>query len=221
MPQSIVIAFGLFLWSTFAFAQTDKLSPEKRTQLEAATARFMAKNNLPGISIDAGTGALQFIAETNTGTLPVALAINRDGKYLYVLDQSSKNIAGFLIDAVTGQLEPVPHCPFGVTETLYSVATDPAGNHLYGGDSSTIIGYRIFDPMGNLHRLSGSPFSGVLGAYGLSLDLSSSFLYGANNSGNTVSAFQVDADGNLRILNDSPYSAGTNAASVTVVSSFQ
>jgi serine beta-lactamase-like protein LACTB len=55
MRRSIVIAFGLFLWSTilplFSFAQTDKLSPEKRTQLEVATTRFMAKNNLPGISI--------------------------------------------------------------------------------------------------------------------------------------------------------------------------
>src|SRR5271166_6816508 len=51
MRRSIVIAFGLFLWSTFSLAQTDMLSAEKRTQLEAATARFMAKNNLPGISI--------------------------------------------------------------------------------------------------------------------------------------------------------------------------
>jgi serine beta-lactamase-like protein LACTB len=50
-----VIALALFLVCTillpFSFAQTDKLSPEKRTQLEVATARFMATNNLPGISI--------------------------------------------------------------------------------------------------------------------------------------------------------------------------
>jgi CubicO group peptidase (beta-lactamase class C family) len=55
MRRSIAIAVGLFLWSTilpsFSFPQTDKLSPEKRTQLEATTARFMAKNKLPGISI--------------------------------------------------------------------------------------------------------------------------------------------------------------------------
>ena len=111
-------------------------------------------NTVSIFEIDAGTGALQIIAETDTGTLPVALAINRDGKYLYVLDQSSENIAAFLIDAITGLLEPVPHSPFSVVGTLHSMATDPAGNHLYGGDTSTIIGYRIFDPMGNLHRLS-------------------------------------------------------------------
>ena len=55
MRRSIIINFGLVLWSTilphFCFAQTDKLSPEKRTQLDIATARFMAKSNLPGISI--------------------------------------------------------------------------------------------------------------------------------------------------------------------------
>ena len=55
MRRSISIAFGLFLWSTvlppFHFAQTDKLSPETRKQLDVTTVRFMAKNNLPGISI--------------------------------------------------------------------------------------------------------------------------------------------------------------------------
>jgi CubicO group peptidase (beta-lactamase class C family) len=55
MRLAIVIALALFLVCTillpFSFAQTDKLSPEKRTQLEAATARFMEKNNLPGVSI--------------------------------------------------------------------------------------------------------------------------------------------------------------------------
>ncbi len=54
MRRSIVISFALVLGSTIlpllCFAQTDKISPEKRMQLEAATARFMKKKNLPGIS---------------------------------------------------------------------------------------------------------------------------------------------------------------------------
>ena len=55
MRRSFIIAFALVLGSIIlphlSFAQTVKLSPEKRVQLEAAISRFMAKNNLPGISI--------------------------------------------------------------------------------------------------------------------------------------------------------------------------
>jgi len=55
MRRGFTIAFALVLaWTNlppFSFAQTLKLSSEKRVQLEAAGSRFMAKNNLPGISI--------------------------------------------------------------------------------------------------------------------------------------------------------------------------
>jgi 6-phosphogluconolactonase len=178
-------------------------------------------NTVSIFEIDAGTGALQDLGETNTGTLPVALAISRDGKYLFVLDQSSQNVSMYRIDPVTGLLEQVPGSPFGGAGVAYAMAVDPGGSHLYAGDGSTIIGYRVFDPSGSLHLLEQSPFSGVSGAYGLSLDLSGSFMYAANNLSNTVSGFQVAGDGNLSTLDDSPYAAGTNPASITVVSSFQ
>jgi len=39
------------LLSCYSFAQTNRLSPEKRAQLESTISGFMVKNNLPGISI--------------------------------------------------------------------------------------------------------------------------------------------------------------------------
>lgn len=49
-----IAASGLTLWFAFAVpspAQTGKLAPEKKAQIEAATAKFMAANSIPGVSV--------------------------------------------------------------------------------------------------------------------------------------------------------------------------
>jgi len=179
-------------------------------------------NTVSILEIDAETGTLQDVSTVNAGTLPVALTITPDGKYLYALNQSSQNISAYALDSVTGQLLPLAGSPFAGSGSSNSIIADPPGNHLYVGGATSIIGYRIFDSKGNLHLLQQSPFLGVSLAYRLSLDLSDSFLYAANNAGNTVSGFQVDrTNGSLSQLGDSPYSAGTNLTSVTVVNNFQ
>ena len=173
-----------------------------------------AQSNTVSIyEIDAGTGGLQFVAAIGAGTLPVGVTANFDGKYLYVLNQSSENISAYGIDTVTGLLAPLPRSPFAGAGSSNSIVADSLGERLYAGDLTTIIGYRSFDNRGSLGLLPGSPFGGVSGAYGLSVDLSESFLYAVNNTGNTVSGFQVDrTSGNLTQLPDSPYAAGTNPA---------
>jgi len=179
-------------------------------------------NSVSIYEIDAGTGGLQFVAAVGAGTLPVGVTANFDGKYLYVLNQSSENISAYGIDTVTGRLAPLPRSPFAGAGSSNSIVADSLGERLYAGNLTTIIGYRSFDNRGSLGLLPGSPFGGVSGAYGLSVDLSESFLYAANNTGNTVSGFQVDrTSGNLTQLPDSPYAAGTNPTSITVVNNFQ
>jgi 6-phosphogluconolactonase len=102
------------------------------------------------------------------------------------------------------------------------MVADSLGERLYAGDVTAIIGYRSFDNRGSLGMLPGSPFGGVSGADGLSIDLSESFLYAANNTGNTVSGFQVDrTSGALTQFADSPYPAGTGPTSITVVNNLQ
>jgi 6-phosphogluconolactonase len=179
-------------------------------------------NTVSVYEIDAGTGGLQFVASNGAGTLPLAVTPNFDGKYLYVLNQSSENISAYGIDSVTGQLLPLKGSPFDGARSSNSIAADSLGERLYTGELSSIIGYRSFDNRGSLGLLKQSPFSGVSGAFGLSIDLSDSFLYAANNTGNTISGFQVDrTTGDLYPLIDSPYPAGTNPTSITVVNNFQ
>ena len=179
-------------------------------------------NTVSTYEIDAATGSLQLVGDIGAGTLPVSAAANFDGKYLYILNQSSENISAYGIDSVTGQLASLPRSPFAGAGSSNSIVADSLGERLYAGDLTTIIGYRSFDNRGGLGLLPGSPFGGVSGAYGLSVDLSESFLYAANDTGNTVSGFQVDrTSGNLTQLPDSPYAAGTNPTSITVVNNFQ
>jgi len=179
-------------------------------------------NTVSTYAIDAGTGSLQFVGDVGTGTLPVGVAANFDGKYLYVLNQSSQNISAYGIDTVTGLLVSLPRSPFAGAGSSNSIVADSLGERLYAGDVTAIVGYRSFDNRGSLGMLPGSPFGGVSGADGLSIDLSESFLYAANNTGNTVSGFQVDrTSGALTQLPDSPYPAGTGPTSITVVNNLQ
>jgi 6-phosphogluconolactonase len=179
-------------------------------------------NAISILEIDAQTGTLQNVSAVGAGTLPLGLAITPDGKYLYALNQSSENVSSYGIDSVTGQLAQLAGSPFAGSGLSSSIVTNPLGKRLYAGSVTTIIGYRLFDPKGNLRVLPHSPFNGVSLAYGLSFDLSDSFLYAANNSGNTLSGFQVESTtGDLSQIGDSPYPAGTNPTSVTVVNNLQ
>ena len=179
-------------------------------------------NTISVFEIDPGTGTLQSVASVGAGSLPLAVTVERDGKYLYALNQSSQNISAFGIDPVTGELTPLAGSPFGGAGSSNSLVVDPLGKLIYAGSVSTIIGYKLFDPKGNLSLLRQSPFGGVSEAYGLSIDQSESFLFAANNSGNSVSVFQLDqSTGDLTPINDSPFAAGTNPTSVTVVDSIQ
>src|SRR5580658_2800695 len=51
-PYSIcVLLAAIHLCTAFSSAQDQKLSPEKRTQIEAAVSKFMASTHAPGLSV--------------------------------------------------------------------------------------------------------------------------------------------------------------------------
>jgi 6-phosphogluconolactonase (cycloisomerase 2 family) len=179
-------------------------------------------NSISIFEIDAQTGALQNVSSVSTGTPTIALAVASDGKYLYALNSSSGSIYAYGINSVTGLLTPISGSPFAGSGPSNSIVINPLGKRLYVGNLSTIRGYRLFDNRGNLGGLPQSPYEGVSVASGLSVDQSDSFLYAANNSGNSISGFQVDiASGALSPLTDSPYEAGANPTSLTLVNGIQ
>ena len=107
---------------------------------------------LPAYNKDSSTGELSLLpgapfADRLEGGL---LAIDGQGKFLFVLNAVSDSISMFQIDSSTGALTEVPGSPFAAGPTVnpnlaptepISLATEASGNFLYvgyaNGDSST------------------------------------------------------------------------------------
>jgi serine beta-lactamase-like protein LACTB, mitochondrial len=132
----------------FSFAQTDKLLPEKRTQLEVATARFMARNNLPGISIAVVENG-EFEWSKGFGRADLENFVPASSQTLYRLASISKPITATaaMLLYERGKLDldaPVQkYCP-AFPEKDWSITTRQLLGHLGG-----IRHYRshsIYDP---------------------------------------------------------------------------
>ncbi|HVG28047.1 MAG TPA: beta-propeller fold lactonase family protein [Acidobacteriaceae bacterium] len=106
-----------------------------------------------------------------TGTSnPTNSLISNNGKYLYILNQSTTNttvttpfssISGFLIDATKG-LSPLTGSPYSVDSGPVCAVEDPTNKYLYISDRNAgAVTGKIFDPnTGELSQLSrGSTFS--------------------------------------------------------------
>ncbi|HSC45180.1 MAG TPA: choice-of-anchor D domain-containing protein [Candidatus Acidoferrum sp.] len=107
---------------------------------------------LPAYSKDSSSGALSLLPgapfpDRLEGGL---VAIDGQGKFLFVLNPVSDNIAMFQIDGSTGALSEVPNSPFAAGPTVnpnlapslpVSIAAEKSGNFLYvgyaNGDSTT------------------------------------------------------------------------------------
>jgi len=75
-------------------------------------------------SVNAGTGILSFISQTNVSyngsTSP---KVDPSGKFLYITNWNDANVAVYLINATTGGLTEISGSPFGTGSTPYSIIT--------------------------------------------------------------------------------------------------
>lgn len=108
-----------------------------------------------GFLIDPSTGALTKMAASpfRMATVPVWIAIDPSGRFLYVGCYNSALISAFTIDPDSGALDAVPGSPFAAPGNPLFVLVDPSGQFLYAGtDSSTagVLGYTIDQTSGAL-----------------------------------------------------------------------
>jgi 6-phosphogluconolactonase len=97
-------------------------------------------NNAPDNTISEFTinsdGSLTQLASSPFGTQyagPVALQIDKSGKYLYVANQGSTNLAGYSI-GTDGSLIVLSSSPFGTAANPSTLAIDSAGKYLFVGN---------------------------------------------------------------------------------------
>jgi 6-phosphogluconolactonase len=153
----------------------------------------------------------------------VGLAIDPQGKFLFVADHMAQAIVPFKVDATTGSLTPAsalptPAASCGVSchNNSLRVTVHPNEQFVYASNvqAGTVSAFSIVT--GGLSHIA--DFGTGQHPFGVALDPSGNFLFVANKVDNTVSAFSVNAStGMLSPLNGSPFSAGSAPTDIVIV----
>jgi 6-phosphogluconolactonase len=169
------------------------------------------------------------------GTLPVALAVSKSGKFLYVANQLANFVSAFSINSTSGALAPlgVPFYDDGQTSPS-GVAVTPNGGFLYvanaGANSNNISAYAICDavvtscanpnsPDGTLTPITGSPFPAGLGPVAIAFDPGFNFAYVVDKGSSQISQYAFGpGTGVLTPLSPGSISTGLNPVSIAVLS---
>jgi 6-phosphogluconolactonase len=151
------------------------------------------------------------------GTVPVALAIDPNGQFLYVVYNGSGEVTAFAIDDATGLLTPA-----GVATATgggpVALTIDPTGRFLYVANSNdnTVSAFQISSG-GFLTLITGSPFTVGRQPSALQTDPVGSFLYVTNLADNNVTVLAIDSvTGALSNVSGSPFGAGTGPVWIAV-----
>jgi 6-phosphogluconolactonase (cycloisomerase 2 family) len=145
---------------------------------------FNAGNGLVEVfSIAPRTGQLTAVAGTPISASGSGgpMAITRDGKFLYVANQTEGTVSVFAISAA-GNLAPVAGAPFPIDTLAEDIVLSPDGKFLYvaafPGAVSTVKGYAVSPSAGMFAPISGAAVSN---ASSVTLDQSGKFAYITQN----------------------------------------
>jgi 6-phosphogluconolactonase len=175
---------------------------------------------IAAFSINPTSGALTPVAGSPFTTALVkgqpypGVAVEPQGRFLYITSLNDAQIAGFTINAGSGALTPVPGSPFAAgTGSSGLPAFSPGGYFAYVTNQTTsgsITGFQINQTTGALTPVPGSPFSAGGTPTWISITASARFAYVSNTGSNSISAYAVNTEtGVLTQLPGSPYSDGT------------
>ena len=118
-----------------------------------------------------GTGALTpvpgspFLQDPAvTGELPVSVAVDPAGKFVFVANYNYRTVRAYHIDQNTGALTQAPGSPFPAGTNPQSVTVDLSGKFVYVANgyhngNGTVSAYTIDQTAGSLTPIPGSPFT--------------------------------------------------------------
>src|SRR5256884_325602 len=180
-----------------------------------------------------GTGALTPVPgspfpqdPTASGELPVSVAVDPAGKFVFVANYNYRTVRAYQIDQNTGALTQAPGSPFPAGTNPQSVTVDLSGKFVYVASgyhnaNGTVSAYTIEQSNGSLTAVPGSPFLAGAVPVGTAVDPAGRFVFTANqgssmnNFTGTVSAYAVDANtGALAPVPGSPLAAGLEPTSI-------
>ena len=205
--------------------------------------KFLYCNNFPdSMTSDLNTvsafqiapsGALSPLAGSPSATAnapgfasSIGLAMDAQGKFLFVTDHMAQGVVPFKVDPASGTLTPASTLPTppascnGVSchNNPLRVAVHPNSQLVYASNvqAGTVSAFGIV--AGGLSPIAEFPVGQH--PFGVALDPTGTFLYVANRVDNTISAFSVNAaSGMLTPVSGSPFPAGAAPTNILIVAS--
>ncbi|MGC2697123.1 MAG: beta-propeller fold lactonase family protein [Candidatus Angelobacter sp.] len=185
---------------------------------------------------NSGSGTVSAFAVSNSGSLSLIsgapfqagpgaefLAFDSVHKLLFVNNQTANTVSAFSVSTSSGMLTAVPGSPFATGARPTGIAVDPAGKFVFvANQAANSISVFSIGANGALSSVPGSPFA-ANNPYGLAISSGGTVLF-ANNFPdsqttdlNTVSAFQIGADGALTAVSGSPFATANSTGFASAI----
>jgi 6-phosphogluconolactonase (cycloisomerase 2 family) len=200
------------------------------------------KNPLPMATVgfafvtNSGAGSVSAFAMDSSGSLSLVpgspfpagagaefVALDSVHKLLFVSNQNANTVSAFSVNTGTGQLAAVPGSPFATGARPIGIAVDPAGKFVFvANQAADSISVFSIGANGSLSPVAGSPFTAG-NPYGLAVNPAGTILFANNfpdsqiSDLNTVSAFQIGANGALIPIAGSPFPTSSTAGFASAI----
>jgi 6-phosphogluconolactonase (cycloisomerase 2 family) len=200
-----------------------------KNPLPMATVGFAFVTNSGSSSVSAlamdSSGSLSLIAGSPfpAGAGAEFLAFDSVHKFLFVSNQNANTVSAFSVNTSTGQLAAVPGSPFATGARPTGIAVDPAGKFVFvanqAADSISVFSIGV---SGSLSAVAGSPFTAG-NPYGLAVNAAGTILFASNfpdsstSDLNSVSSFQIGANGALNPITGSPFPTSSTAGFASAI----
>jgi 6-phosphogluconolactonase (cycloisomerase 2 family) len=210
------IRAGAFAFAAFTALLLVGCGMGMRTSMSmGTTAAFLFVTNSGSASVSAfavsSAGGLTPMAGAPAGAGAEFMAFDSAHKVLYVSNGNANTVSAFAVNTSTGALTAVSGSPFAAGARPLGVAVDAVGRFLFvANQAESSISVFAIGANGALSPVPGSPFV-ASNAFGLAVNPSGTELFAANfpdsqtSDLNSVSAFQVGANGELSAIAGSPF----------------
>jgi len=170
-------------------------------------------NNVSGYAINATTGGLSAVPGspfTNVSA-PSTIAVSSDGFFAFAANSQSNNVTAFRVGMDGGLLSvsPTPStpnpAPVGTAPRAIAISQDAQFVYVANSrsDSVTVLSVGATGALTRTPEADGTPnpvSAGGSSPAAIAISPSGRFLYVANSTSNTVTAFQIDANGLLKLI---------------------
>ena len=185
---------------------------------------------------NSGSGMVSAFAVSMSGSLSLVsgapfpagagaefLAFDSVHKFLFVSNQGANTVSAFSVNTSTGMLTAVAGSPFATGARPTGIAADPMGRFVFvANQAADSISVFIIGANGSLSPVPGSPFTAG-SPYGLAVNAAGTVLFANNfpdsmvSDLNTVSSFQIAANGALTPVSGSPFATANSAGFASAI----